>query len=161
MCRTRQEAKDRAWAETDVCVLRGSGWGTREEELLQIHKALCRGSQESGIWHTKEQIPRATSWGVTELQITDAMNMNWGRLGRWWGTGRPVCCSSWGRKESDMTDRLNWTELNWKLIYHSKTNRGREKREGRNKNIGMKKDIIIYPHILKDSRIPLWATLCL
>ena len=38
----------------------GSGWGTREEELLQIHKALCRGSQESGIWDTKEQIPRAT-----------------------------------------------------------------------------------------------------
>ena len=22
-----------------------------------------------------------------------------------------VCCSPWGRKESDMTERLNWTEL--------------------------------------------------
>ena len=22
-------------------------------------------------------------------------------------------CSSWGRKELDMTERLNWTELNW------------------------------------------------
>ena len=24
-----------------------------------------------------------------------------------------VCCGSWGRKESDTAERLNWTELNW------------------------------------------------
>ena len=29
------------------------------------------------------------------------------------GQGGLVCCDSWGRKESDMTERLNWTELNW------------------------------------------------
>ena len=29
------------------------------------------------------------------------------------GQGGLACCSSWGRKESDMTERLNWTELNW------------------------------------------------
>ena len=28
------------------------------------------------------------------------------------GQGGLACCSSWGRKESDMTKRLNWTELN-------------------------------------------------
>ena len=28
------------------------------------------------------------------------------------GQGVLVCCSSWGRKESDMTEQLNWTELN-------------------------------------------------
>ena len=27
------------------------------------------------------------------------------------GQGSLVCCSPWGRKESDMTERLNWTEL--------------------------------------------------
>ena len=27
------------------------------------------------------------------------------------GQGGLVCCGSWGRKESDMTERLNWTEL--------------------------------------------------
>ena len=27
-----------------------------------------------------------------------------------------ACCDSWGRKESDMTERLNWTELNWKSL---------------------------------------------
>ena len=29
------------------------------------------------------------------------------------GQGGLVCCSSWDRKESDMTKRLNWTELNF------------------------------------------------
>ena len=28
------------------------------------------------------------------------------------GQGGVVCCTSWGRKESDMTEWLNWTELN-------------------------------------------------
>ena len=28
------------------------------------------------------------------------------------GQGGVACCSSWGRRELDMTERLNWTELN-------------------------------------------------
>ena len=31
--------------------------------------------------------------------------------GSWWWTGTLACCDSWGHKESDMTERLNWTEL--------------------------------------------------
>ena len=31
------------------------------------------------------------------------------------GQGGLACCSPWGRKELDMTELLNWTELNW---YH-------------------------------------------
>ena len=27
------------------------------------------------------------------------------------GQGGLACCNSWGRKESDMTEQLNWTEL--------------------------------------------------
>ena len=27
--------------------------------------------------------------------------------------GGLACCDSWGRKELDRTERLNWTELNW------------------------------------------------
>ena len=27
------------------------------------------------------------------------------------GQGGLACCGSWGRKESDMTERLNWTEI--------------------------------------------------
>ena len=29
------------------------------------------------------------------------------------GQGGLMCCGSWGCKESDMTEWLNWTELNW------------------------------------------------
>ena len=29
------------------------------------------------------------------------------------GQGGLACCDSWGRKESDTTEQLNWTELNW------------------------------------------------
>ena len=32
------------------------------------------------------------------------------------GQGGPVCCSSWGRKELDTTERLNWTEQ-WKFAF--------------------------------------------
>ena len=35
------------------------------------------------------------------------------------GQGGLACCDSWGRKELDTTERLNWTELkiNWQRIY--------------------------------------------
>ena len=29
-----------------------------------------------------------------------------------YGQGGLACCNSWGRKESDTTEWLNWTELN-------------------------------------------------
>ena len=32
------------------------------------------------------------------------------------GQGVLVCCDSWGRKESDTTEQINWTELNWICI---------------------------------------------
>ena len=33
------------------------------------------------------------------------------------GQGGLVCCDSWGRKEPDTTERLNWTELNHLRVY--------------------------------------------
>ena len=30
------------------------------------------------------------------------------------GQGGLECCNSWGHKRLDMTERLNWTKLNWK-----------------------------------------------
>ena len=35
----------------------------------------------------------------------------WVNSGSWWWTGRPGCCSSWGRKELDTTEWWSWTEL--------------------------------------------------
>ena len=34
----------------------------------------------------------------------------WVNSGSWWWTGGLTCCDSWGCKELDTTQRLNWTE---------------------------------------------------
>ena len=33
------------------------------------------------------------------------------------GQGGLACCNSWGRKDLDMTEWLNWTEMNWNFNY--------------------------------------------
>ena len=62
-------------------------------------------------------------WGQEEKGMTEDEMAGWqygldGRESEWtpgdgdgqWG---PECCDSWGRKESNTTEWLNWTELNW------------------------------------------------
>ena len=45
--------------------------------------------------------------------ITDSMHIEFGwTLGVGDGQGGLACCDSWGRKESDTTEQLDWTELN-------------------------------------------------
>ena len=61
-------------------------------------------------------------WGQEEKGMTEDEMVGWHHWlyghGLVWtpgvcdGQGGLACCSSWGRKESDTTDRLNWTELN-------------------------------------------------
>ena len=34
----------------------------------------------------------------------------WASSGSWWWTGMLACCGPWGSKESDTTQKLNWTE---------------------------------------------------
>ena len=61
-------------------------------------------------------------WGQEEKGMTEDEIAEWhhwldGREFEWTpgvsdGQGGLVCFDSWGRKELDTTDRLNWTELN-------------------------------------------------
>ena len=61
-------------------------------------------------------------WGQEEKGTTEDEMIGWHHqldghgfgwtLGVGDGQGSLVCCGSWGRKESDTTERLNWTELN-------------------------------------------------
>ena len=46
----------------------------------------------------------------------------WASSGSWWWQGGLACCSPRGHKESDMTKRLDWTELN---LLHSRFLEGR------------------------------------
>ena len=58
--------------------------------------------------------------GTTEDDIAGWYHRVDGRESEWTpgvgdGQGVLACCDSRGRKESDMIERLNWTELNWKM----------------------------------------------
>ena len=45
--------------------------------------------------------------------ITDSMDLSFSKFWEFGdGQERLTCCSPWGRKELDVTERLNWTELN-------------------------------------------------
>ena len=72
-------------------------------------------------WLIGKDSDAGRDWGQEEKGTTEDEMVGWhhrlkGRRFGWTpvvgdGQGALVCCNSWGRKESDMTERLNWTEL--------------------------------------------------
>ena len=66
-------------------------------------------------------------WGQEENGTTEDEMVGWHHrlnghgfgwtLGVGDGQGGLACCGSWDHKESDTTEWLNWTELNWNLIW--------------------------------------------
>ena len=50
--------------------------------------------------------------GTTEDEMV-GWTWVWVNSGSWWWTRRPDVLQSMGRKVSDTSERLNWTELNW------------------------------------------------
>ena len=88
----------------------GKDWGQEEKEMTE---------DEMAAWHHRH----------------NGHGFGWTRgVGN--GQGGLVCCSSWGHKESDMTEWLNWTELMLQLQkkeshlkYHSKWQRKRTQPE--------------------------------
>ena len=72
-----------------------------------------------------EKTDAGRDWGQEEKGMTEDEMAGWhhwldGRESEWIpgvadGQGGLACCDSQGRKESDTTEQLNWTELNW---YH-------------------------------------------
>ena len=72
-------------------------------------------------WLTGKYPNAGKDWGQEEKGTTEDETAGWhhwldGREFEWTlgvgdGQGGLVCCDSWGRKESDTTEQLNWTEL--------------------------------------------------
>ena len=50
--------------------------------------------------------------------ITDSMYVSLSEPGVGDGQGDLACCNSWGHKESDVIERLNWTELKRRKVSH-------------------------------------------
>ena len=71
-------------------------------------------------WLTGKDSDAGRDWGQEEKGTTENEMAGWhhrldGREFEWTpgvgdGQGGLACCDSWGLKESDMTERLNWTE---------------------------------------------------
>ena len=49
--------------------------------------------------------------------ITNLIDMSLHKLRELRRQGGLACCHSWGHKESDATERLIWTELNWFYVF--------------------------------------------
>ena len=77
-------------------------------------------------WLSGKDSDAGRDWGQEEKGTTEDEMAGWhhwldGHDFGWTpgvgdGQGGLVCCNSWGRKESDTTERMNWTELNWILV---------------------------------------------
>jgi len=74
-------------------------------------------------WLTGKDSDAGRDWGQEEKGTTEDETAGWhhwldGRESRWTprvgdGQGGLACCDSWGRKESDTTEQLIWSDLIW------------------------------------------------
>ena len=77
-------------------------------------------------WLIGKDSAAGRDWGQEEKGTTEDGMAGWhhwfdGRESEWTlgvgdGQGGLACCDSWGHKESDTTERLNWTELNTEML---------------------------------------------
>ena len=77
-------------------------------------------------WLIGKHFDAGRDWGQEEKGMTEDEMAGWhheldGHESEWTpgigdGQGGLACCDSWGRKELDTTEQLNWTELNWCLL---------------------------------------------
>ena len=77
-------------------------------------------------WLIEKDSDAGRDWGQEKKGTTENEMAKWhhwldGREFEWIlgvgdGQGALACCNSWGRKESDTTKQLNWTELNCSVM---------------------------------------------
>ena len=96
--------------------------------LMSHHRKICapvRGGKRAGhnFWKNNTaqgKIEGRRGRGRQRMRwlddTTDSMDLSLDKLRELVdGQGGLACCSPWGRKELDKTERLNWTELNWRV----------------------------------------------
>ena len=99
-----------SWCEWCFHIVKRIGSNTLAtwcEELTHLKRPRClerlkaRGEGDDRGWD---------GWMASLTQWTWV----WVNSGNWWWTGRPGVLQSWGCKELDMTEQLNWTEATQK-----------------------------------------------
>ena len=83
-------------------------------------------------WLIWKDLDAGRDWGQEEKGTTEDEMVGWhhrlnGHKFGWTpgvsdGQGGLACCNSWGRKESDTTERLNWTELMYSTLIKKVSN---------------------------------------
>ena len=107
----------------------GVHWGTDVEAETPI-----LWPPDAKSWLIWEDPDAGKDWGQEKKGMTEDEMVGWHHrlngyefgwtLGVGDGQGGLACCSSWGHKELDMTEWLNWTELQlkqWKLEWKEET----------------------------------------
>ena len=94
------------------------------KEIQPVHpKGDQSWTPDAKSWLIGKDPDAGKDWGQEDKGMTEDEMVGWhNRLnghGFGWtlgvgdGQGGLACCGSWGHKESDTTERLNWTELWW------------------------------------------------
>ena len=93
------------------------------EELMLKLKLQYFGHLDVKSWLIGKDPDAGKDWRQEEKGMTEDVMVGWihwlnghefaWTLGVGDAKGGLTCCSSWGRKESDMTERLNWTEYSF------------------------------------------------
>ena len=102
------------------CLLQG--YFSLEGMMLKL-KLQYFGPPHAKSWLTGKDSDAGRDWEQEEKETTEDEMAGWhhwldGHESEWSsgdgdGQGGLVCCNSRGCKELDMTERLDWTELNW------------------------------------------------
>ena len=111
-CFTKYLLKGSGQGAVSLQFLRDDSWGFK----LVVRTWLIWKDPDAGkVWGQEEK-------GTTEDEMVgwhhrlDGHGFGW-TPGVGDGQGGLACCSSWGRTESDMTERLDWTESGSPLVW--------------------------------------------
>ena len=105
--------------------------GCSLEGLMLKLKLQCFGHPHAKSWLIGKDSDAGKDWGQEEKGMTEDEMAGWhhwldGHESEWTpgvgnGQGGLVCCDSWGRKEPDLTEWLNWTEGDRKIEAYNVT----------------------------------------
>ena len=129
--RRRKEEKEHkvhwSWLTNQSILKEISPWISLEGMMLKLklpvlwppHMKSWRIGKDSDAGRDSGQEEK----GMTEHEMAGSYHWLNGCESEWTpevgdGQGGLACCDSWGLKESDTTEQLNWTELNWTMLWN-------------------------------------------